>query len=108
MKYTTLLLAALFSMPVAAESRLADATELYQLKGVFQDGALIYRPEGSLGIQILDLRTATIIMIKHGPPRNCMELIINTPAGNILGGCAKPLNIERSIQQMERYKNETE
>lgn len=101
MKYTTLLLAALFSMPVAADSILDDATELYQLKGVFQDGALIYRPEGDLGMQIFDLRDATIIMIKHGAPRNCMELIINTPAGNILGGCSKEMDIAKSIREIK-------
>jgi len=73
-----------------------DATAIYEFRdGILGDGALLYRPEGKLGMYLIDLNGALVALIKHGGDRDCLELVIMTKDGNIFGGCKKTIDIKK-------------
>jgi len=63
----------------------------YEYKGVFAGGVLMYRPEGTQRLDVFDLNNAEVILIKRGPPANCIELVILGNDGRIEGGCQQLL-----------------
>jgi len=79
---------------------LEDAVELYKYEDPFgKDVALLYRPSNNpAGLAIFDLTDSVITIIKHGPPQNCMELIISSAGGGaIFAGCIKPVDIDKAL-----------
>jgi len=85
---------------------LMDATELYKFDDAFGKAALLYRPTTNPGgLGIFDLQGAIITLIKHGPPANCMELIISSPDGAMFVGCEKNVNIDRALDEMHSRSN---
>ncbi len=90
----------LFATPLMASENelLMDATELYKYEDAFGKSALLYRPTGNAeGLGIFDLQDAVITIIKHGPPANCMELIISGKDGAMFVGCEKNVNIDEAL-----------
>ena len=79
------------------ENYLQNAKALYKFDNVFLGGLLMYRPENTQRLEVFDLSKAQVLLIKRGPPDNCMELIINGPDGLISGGCV-PNTIEKNAK----------
>jgi len=93
----------------AEDGLLMDATELYKYEDAFGKAALVYRPTTNpAGLGIFNLQDAVITLIKHGPPANCMELIISSSDGAMFVGCVKNVNIDRALDASYDPPLETE
>ena len=58
---------------------LQDATALYEFRDIFNDGILMYRSKrgkNKEGLSIINLDNSSLMLIKQGPPRNCLELVL--------------------------------
>jgi len=81
------------------DALLGTAVELYKYEEPFgKNAALLYRPtDNPQGMAVFDLTNSIITVIRHGPPQNCMELIISSAEGAIFGGCIKPVDIDKAL-----------
>ena len=65
-------------------------TELvYKFPAMFDDSAIIYRPEGSQGFSFIDMNKAVIVVTEFGAPMNCAVVNIVTAEGIIRGHCVE-------------------
>lgn len=83
------------------EYMLLDATALYKFYDVFRGGILLYRDEHTQELKIFDLNKSTMTFIKHGPPRNCLEMLISSNDGVIFGTCVRNTLIEVETESIK-------
>ncbi len=69
--------------------RIETAANVYysSSNGLFQNGALMYRPKDTEILRLFDLTKSTMILFQFGEPRNCIEIIIGSTDGIISSGC---------------------
>lgn len=72
---------------------LQGATKAYIYNDVFLGGALLYRPEGTERLDVIDLSKAKVFVIARPAPLNCMQLVITSEDGLIFGGCVKEATV---------------
>ena len=66
----------------------------YRYSDVFQGGALLYRPEGTNGMAMLDLSDAIVRVTEFGAPLQCAVMRIYTNTGQTIESNCIPGDVE--------------